>query len=81
VPPIDELYLLPEYQGLGFGKRLFRAVRNDLADRDMNRVVVWALADNERACAFYQRLGGRRIARVDERIGGVSLAKVAYLLR
>jgi ribosomal protein S18 acetylase RimI-like enzyme len=78
---IDELYLAPEYQGLGFGRRLFKAVRNDLADRDLDRLVVWALADNERACAFYERLGGRSIAQVKERIGGVSLSKVAYLFR
>ena len=78
---IDELYLAPEYQGLGFGRRLFKAVRNDLADRDMDRLVVWALADNERACTFYERMGGRSIAQVKERIGGASLSKVAYLFR
>jgi ribosomal protein S18 acetylase RimI-like enzyme len=78
---VDELYLAPEYQGLGFGRRLFNAVRNDLAHRELSRVVVWALADNERACSFYHRLGGRTIARVDERIGGVPLAKIAYLFR
>jgi ribosomal protein S18 acetylase RimI-like enzyme len=78
---IDELYLAPDYQGLGFGRRLFKAVRNDLADRDMDRLVVWALADNERACAFYERMGGRSIAQVKERIGGASLSKVAYLFR
>jgi ribosomal protein S18 acetylase RimI-like enzyme len=78
---IDELYVAPEYQGLGFGRRLFRAVRNDLSDRELGRVVVWALEDNERACAFYERLGGRTIARVDERIGGAPLRKVAYLFR
>ncbi len=78
---IDELYLAPEYQGLGLGRRLFKAVRNDLADRDMERIVVWALADNERACQFYAHLGGRAVARIDERIGGVPLAKVAYLFR
>jgi ribosomal protein S18 acetylase RimI-like enzyme len=78
---IDELYLAPEYQGLGFGRRLFRAVRNDLRDRDMPRMVVWALADNERACSFYAGLGGRAVARAEERIGGVPLAKLAYLFR
>jgi ribosomal protein S18 acetylase RimI-like enzyme len=78
---IDELYLAPEYQGLGFGRRLFKAVRNDLADREMNRIVVWALSDNSRACSFYQGLGGRSIARVEERIGGVALGKIAYLFR
>jgi ribosomal protein S18 acetylase RimI-like enzyme len=78
---IDELYLAPEYQGVGLGRRLFQAVRNDLHDRDMHRIVVWALADNDRACTFYERLGGRSIARVEERIGGAPLGKVAYLFR
>ena len=78
---VDELYLAPEYQGIGFGRRLFRAVCNDLKHNGMSRVVVWALADNERACAFYEGMGGRRIAQVDERIGGTPLAKVAYLFR
>ena len=78
---IDEFYLLPEYQGLGLGRRLFQAVRNDLRDKGMNKVAVWALEDNERACAFYERMGGRSVARVEERIGGKPLAKVAYLFR
>jgi ribosomal protein S18 acetylase RimI-like enzyme len=78
---IDELYLLPEYQGIGFGRRLFNAVRNDLKAREMDRIVVWALQDNERACAFYESMGGRTIARVEERIGETPLAKVAYLFR
>jgi ribosomal protein S18 acetylase RimI-like enzyme len=78
---IDELYLLPEYQGLGFGRRLFKAVRNDLKHHDMKKVVVWALADNERARAFYEGMGGRSVAHVEERIGGTPLAKVAYLFR
>ncbi|MBF9233058.1 GNAT family N-acetyltransferase [Microvirga alba] len=78
---IDELYLLPEYQGLGFGRRLFKAVCNDLRAREMNGIVLWALADNERACAFYEGLGGQGVARVEERIGGVLLAKIAYLFR
>jgi GNAT superfamily N-acetyltransferase len=78
---IDELYLLPEYQGIGFGRRLFNAVRNDLKDREMDRTVVWALEANERACTFYESMGGRTIARVEERIGRTPLAKVAYLFR
>jgi GNAT superfamily N-acetyltransferase len=78
---IDEIYLLPEYQGIGLGRRLFKAVLNDLRHDGMARVAVWALAENERACAFYEGLGGRSIARVEERIGGTPLAKVAYLFR
>lgn len=78
---IDELYLAPEYQGIGLGRRLFKAVLNDLRYNEMSRVVVWALAENERACSFYAGLGGRSIAKVEERIGGAPLAKIAYLFR
>ncbi len=76
---IDELYLAPEYQGIGFGKRLFNAVRNDLRDRGARRIAVWALTDNDRACAFYRRLGGRPIAQTTERITGAALNKVVFL--
>ena len=40
---IDELYIRPAYQGLGLGRRLFRAVSNDLADHGLTRVGVWSL--------------------------------------
>jgi GNAT superfamily N-acetyltransferase len=76
---VDELYLAPEYQGIGFGRRLFKAVRNDLSDRDIKRVVVWCLADNDRACAFYQQMGGRRLKETSERIGGATMGKIAFL--
>ena len=78
---IDELYMLPEYQGLGFGRRLFKAVRNDLDDRGAKRVAVWSLADNERACSFYRHLGGRSVAETTERFSGVGLVKTCFLFR
>src|SRR6478735_5782718 len=67
---IDELYLAPEYQGIGFGRRLFQAVRNDLRDRSMPHLGVWALSENDRARRFYESLGGRDIVEIEERIGG-----------
>ncbi|MGY2048659.1 N-acetyltransferase family protein [Methylobacterium sp. JK268] len=76
---IDEIYLSPEFQGLGYGTRLFRAVRNDLADRGVARVALWSLTDNLRARRFYERLGGVVAAEAVDRIAGASLAKVAYL--
>ena len=39
------------------------------------------LVANTRACAFYESMGGQSVARVEERIGGTPLAKVAYLFR
>jgi GNAT superfamily N-acetyltransferase len=78
---IDELYLAPEYQGIGFGTRLFKCVRNDMTDRGIKRIAVWSLTENERARAFYERLGGKVVAETTDRVAGSALTKVAYLFR
>ena len=75
---IYELYLRPEFQGLGFGRRLFSSARRDLAQGGLKSLVVWALSDNEAAVAFYRALGGKAVARSSERFGTKVLDKVAY---
>ncbi len=75
---IYELYLRPEFQGLGFGRRLFTAARRDLAHSGMKSVVVWALSDNLPAVEFYRALGGRAVARSSEKFGDKVLEKVAF---
>jgi ribosomal protein S18 acetylase RimI-like enzyme len=75
---IYELYLKPEYQGLGFGRRLFTSARRDLAQSGLKSLVVWALSDNDPAVEFYRALGGKAVARSSERFGEKSLDKVAF---
>ena len=75
---IYELYLRPEFQGLGFGRRLFTAARRDLIQSGLKSMVTWALSDNEPAMEFYRALGGRMVARSSERFGPKSLDKVAF---
>jgi ribosomal protein S18 acetylase RimI-like enzyme len=75
---IYELYLRPEFQGLGFGRRLFSAAKRDLAQSGLKTMVVWALSDNDPATEFYRALGGRMVARSSERFGPKSLDKVAF---
>jgi len=75
---IYELYLRPEFQGLGFGRRLFTAARRDLAQGGLKSLVVWALSDNEPAVEFYRALGGRAVARSSEKFGARVLDKVAF---
>ena len=75
---IYELYLRPEFQGLGFGRRLFTSARRDLAQSGLRSLVVWALSDNDPAVEFYRALGGRAIARSSERFGQKTLDKVAF---
>ena len=74
---IYELYFKPEFQGLGFGRRLFSTARKDLAQSGLKSLVVWALSDNEPAVEFYRALGGRAVARSSERFGNRVLDKVA----
>ncbi len=75
---IFELYLSPPYQGLGFGRRLFSAARRDLDGRGLNGLLVWALADNERAISFYTRLGGVKVREMDETFGDVVRQRHAF---
>ncbi len=75
---IYELYLRPEFQGLGFGRRLFTAARRDLAQSGLKSLVVWALSDNDPAVEFYRALGGRAVARSSEKFGTRVLDKVAF---
>ncbi len=75
---IFELYLAPQYQGLGLGRRLFAAARRELAEHGYLSTIVWALADNEKALAFYRGLGGQTIRRAEERFGDDMLTRVAF---
>jgi len=75
---IFELYVSPVFQGAGLGTRLFAAARDELKRRGYGRLIVWALQDNELACAFYDALGGVTVATAPERFSGVSLTRVAF---
>ena len=75
---IYELYLKPEYQGLGLGSLLFRSCRQRLSEQRMNGLIVWALSDNEAACGFYSAMGGKTIGEATEKFGGVSVEKTAF---
>lgn len=76
---IYELYLSPEYQGLGFGEHLFEAARHALDERKLNGLIIWALTDNTVAASFYWRRGGRPSSRSTDSIGGVKVLKTSYL--
>ena len=76
---IYELYLLPEYQGIGLGRRLFAAARQKLADHGLAGTVVWALEENENAVSFYAGAGGRDIAEGVEIFEQKALKKIAFV--
>jgi GNAT superfamily N-acetyltransferase len=77
----QELYLRPEYQGIGLGVRLFSATLERIKSRGYARVLVRALAENDRANGFYLRYGGRLVSRSDESLGGRMLPCLWYEFR
>lgn len=76
---IYELYLKPEYQGIGLGSRLFSAARKQLAAHGLKGLVVWALEENSNALSFYAGLGGRDVAEGVEVFDHKALRKVAFV--
>ena len=53
---VDQLYILPEYQGKGIGAACMKRIIDDAA-LEQKPVTLQVLKINTRATAFYQRLG------------------------
>lgn len=75
---IYELYLAPEAQGIGLGRRLFDAARRELRAHGFRQLRVWALVGNETGCRFYRALAGTEWCRAHERIGDRDIEKIGF---
>ncbi len=76
---IYELYLKPEYQGIGLGSKLFGEARRLLSSLGCKGMVVWTLEENERAVNFYTALGGIDIAEGSENFDNKAIRKLAFV--
>lgn len=76
---IQELYVRPEYQGVGVGGRLFEAAHGALIARAIAPLTVWCLAENRIGTAFYRAKGGQEMARRRERVAGADLEKIGFV--
>jgi len=72
------LYVLKPFQGMGYGRLLLAQVAQDLMSRGHHSLVAWVLKDNS-ARRFYERLGGRLVAKKVVEIGRRRLVDVAYV--
>ncbi len=75
---IYEIYLKPEFQGVGLGAKLFLAARRELSALGMRGHVAWVLEDNFNAMRFYQNAGGDDIAEGSETFDGKPMKKIAF---
>lgn len=71
------LYVLDEFQGVGIGRALFLRLVDRLHRECGPGLSVWVLSANP-SRYFYEALGGRRIAKRYERMGGVEVEATAY---
>ena len=55
------IYLLKEYQRQEIGRKLMKAVVDELVQKQHANLIIWALKDNP-SRGFYKALGGRIIS-------------------
>ncbi|MFA6739361.1 MAG: GNAT family N-acetyltransferase [Bacilli bacterium] len=51
---IQGIYIVPEYQRLGFGSLFFQWCLRELKKQGFTKICIWVFATNHRAIAFYQ---------------------------
>lgn len=78
---IISIYLLPEYIGLGYGKKLLDFVIEQLKKKGYNEVFLWVLEENEKTRRFYEKYDFRLDTDyLEVTIGGKKLKEVRYVL-
>lgn len=71
------LYVDSEYQGLGLGRGLLRALFDSLAREGHDSAVIWVLEQNP-SRFFYEAMGGRPVGARETRMWGTELRESAY---
>lgn len=75
---LEDLFVLPEYRGRGFGKGLLKQLAKIAVERGCGRLEWWCLDWNTPSIAFYKSLGAQPM---DEwttyRITGTTLTELA----
>lgn len=78
---LTAIYILPEYQQLGYGKKLLQAGLEEM--HSGRQLFVYVESENKNARAFYEYFGFECLEEFDEYFEGhpLSTAKYMYLLK
>jgi len=74
---IFTLYVLPDHQNAGIGRRLLAAGFAELAARGFQRALIWVLALNP-SRFFYHAMGGQQVGVQQENFAGKTVDEIAY---
>ncbi|MBB4954858.1 GNAT superfamily N-acetyltransferase [Agrobacterium vitis] len=78
---IYEIYMRPEYQGVGLGHVLFNECRRSLKSLGYRGMVAWCLEDCGSAVNFFSSNGGVDLVEGVEDFDGVGLKKLGFIWR
>ena len=80
VGEVYTLYVEPDFQNQGLGRRLLDALFRQLKAQGCDCVVLWMLADNPTRF-FYEGMGGQRCGQRIDTLAGRDVEEVAYAWR
>lgn len=75
---IFAIYVLPDWQGEGVGRRLSQAAMAVLRDFGHQTCHLWVLAENASARQFYERQGGKAAVEREFAVGDAVIKEVRY---
>lgn len=71
------IYLRDDYHGRGIGRQLFASAVAGAQETRGPSVIVWCLSQNP-SRYFYERLGGKLVARRPGKVGGAKIEEFGY---
>ncbi len=75
---LEDLYVLPEYRGNGYGKRMLKKLASIAVERKCGRMEWWCLDWNKQSIDFYLSLGAESMSDwTVYRLSGDTLKKLA----
>jgi len=76
---IVSIYLMPEYMGKGWGRKLINVILEELRKQGYREIFLYVLEENKKAIRFYENSGFmRENDYLEDKIGGKSVREVRY---
>lgn len=75
---INAIYIRPQWQRCGIGKRMMHKAARSLQEMGCQSCVIWVIDGNSPARNFYEELGGEILIEQDFSWDGLDLTEVGY---